>query len=394
MTKRALLLLLSLIGGLGLVYLLYVVRGHETLPDFVVFNTAGVRFISGDPLYQAADGHYQFKYLPASAICFVPYAILPLGLAKYAWMVTITAALIGIVTVSRRLMIFSHDSWKVLVLPTVLIMAKYYLRELDLGQANAVMVCLLVAGSMMLIRGRPLAAGLLIGLAALLKPYALVFLPYLMIRREWRSFAAAALVIAGAILLPTVRYGLTGNIDLLRGWLNLMTGSTPSLLTNPDNISLFGFYAKWIGVEQLSVVMLFAALSIAVIGLIFVYAVQSSRGHSSDDTQISNADRLIEVASLLLLIPLLSPQGWDNGFLAATMAIMMLIAFRTKFSRPYRWFLLVNFAVIGLSLYDLMGRKLYRTFMDTSVLTVCFLILFSYLIALRLRLPATARERS
>ena len=67
------------------------------LVDFTVFHTAGERFLAGASLYQASDGHYQFKYVPSSAACFVPFALLPLEIAKFIWLVVTFGSVVGVV---------------------------------------------------------------------------------------------------------------------------------------------------------------------------------------------------------------------------------------------------------------------------------------------------------
>ena len=42
-------------------------------------------------------------------------------------------------------------------------------------------------------------------------------------------------------------------------------------------------------------------------------------------------------------------------------------------------------ATIGLSLFDLMGRERYAAFMAWSIITVCFVVLVSALVGLRVR---------
>lgn len=52
---------------------------------------------------------------------------------------------------------------------------------------------------------------------------------------------------------------------------------------------------------------------------------------------------------------------------------------------PARWFLALNFAVISLSIYDVIGRSAYQAFMNASILTVNFLVVVAYLVVMRLR---------
>ena len=88
---------------------------------------------------------------------------------------------------------------------------------------------------------------------------------------------------------------------------------------------------------------------------------------------------------LLALIPMLSPQGWDYVFLVATPAVAMFANYDDRLPPAWRWVTWAAVATIGLSLFDLMGRERYATFMAWSVITVCFVILVSALVGLRVR---------
>ncbi len=69
----------------------------------------------------------------------------------------------------------------------------------------------------------------------------------------------------------------------------------------------------------------------------------------------------------------------------SVLAVTILVYHFFDYSRPWQVFLVVNFGVISLSIYDVMGRSLYKSFIAWSVLTVNFLILVGYLAYLRLR---------
>ena len=71
----------------------------------------------------------------------------------------------------------------------------------------------------------------------------------------------------------------------------------------------------------------------------------------------------LEGALLLLLIPLLSPQGWDYVFLIGTPAVMLLLNDLQSLPRGLRNATIAAIAVAALSIFDLMGRTAYSTFM-------------------------------
>jgi len=88
---------------------------------------------------------------------------------------------------------------------------------------------------------------------------------------------------------------------------------------------------------------------------------------------------------LLLLIPLLSPQGWDYVFLIGTPAVMLLIDRLGALPRDLKVATVAAIAISALSIYDLMGRQAYATFMALSLITICFLVEVAALVTLRFR---------
>ena len=63
----------------------------------------------------------------------------------------------------------------------------------------------------------------------------------------------------------------------------------------------------------------------------------------------------LEVALLMLLVPLLSPQGWDYGPLLATPAVVCLVDRWGDLSPAWRGLVAGSLAAMGLTLYDVMA---------------------------------------
>ena len=97
-------------------------------------------------------------------------------------------------------------------------MAKFYAHELVLGQVNLLFAVLAVLGIVWLRRGADAAAGLLFALAVVVKPYAMIFAPWLATRRNRLAFAAMVAGLAMLLVLPATRYGWDGNLHLLSDW--------------------------------------------------------------------------------------------------------------------------------------------------------------------------------
>jgi hypothetical protein len=84
-------------------------------------------------------------------------------------------------------------------------------------------------------------------------------------------------------------------------------------------------------------------------------------------------------------VPLLSPQGWDYVFLVSTPAIALLANYEGDLPLPVRLLTGAAVLMIGLSLYDVMGRANYAAFMAMSIITVCFIVIVAALVTLRVR---------
>jgi hypothetical protein len=375
--KTALFILLAVVLSI----IIFHFRIKDEMGDFEVNYNAGKRLRWAETLYRVDDGHYMFKYLPSSAFLYLPLSHLPLDVAKAVWYFLILAAVVLILSLSNRLLSNGNKSICTLILPLV-ILAKFYLRELKLGQINAFVTAVLLLMLWNLLPDtkknspkKDLWAGFLWGLAVAMKPYAVVFLPYLVIKQRWRALLSGFVFLGLAILSPAVFYGLQGNFIVLQEWYSTLSKSTPGLLASADNISIIAFFTKWMGPNDQSM-MLSAGVILILAILVFVLILKGkdmSRAH------------VLECSLLLLLIPLVSPLGWDYTLLMSTLAIMLIIQKFTTYSKLWRTILIINFALIFFLSYDLLGRELYVTIMLWSIPTLNFLILGGYLAYLRFK---------
>jgi hypothetical protein len=368
-SKRTSVLLLTL--GLLFFAVLFFFRIGGDMVDFRVNYRAGARLLAGETLYQSADGHFMFKYFPSSALLYLPLALLPLPVAEAVWYAVIVLSSLALFFVSKRLVSGRTPApWPVLLLPP-LVLAKFFFRELQLGQINTLVTLLFLGMTAELLRPRDGRAGVLWGLATALKPYGLIFLPYFVVRRNGKALASGLAVLVLAFLVPSFFYGFERNVEVHREWYRTLRESTPGQLAGADSVSVGALVTKWGGEPDLAVavVLLLALLVLAVV-------VRGREVHRSP---------VLEVALLLVLIPLVSPLGWDYQLLTSVLAVTLLAHHRSRFTKAFRWVLLLNLFVAGFSIYDVMGRAAYGAFMGWSVLTVCFLLVAVSLGSLRWR---------
>ena len=91
----------------------------------------------------------------------------------------------------------------------------------------------------------------------------------------------------------------------------------------------------------------------------------------------------LEAAGLLVLVPLLSPQGWDYVLLLATPAVALIIDRLPELSRPWRIAAWTALAVQGLVIFDLVGRQAYGLYMRSSIVTLTALTMIVVLNKIR-----------
>ncbi|MGB7294933.1 MAG: glycosyltransferase family 87 protein [Candidatus Aminicenantales bacterium] len=359
--------------------LLFCFKFKSEMVDFEVNYKAGLRLSQGETLYRTTDGHWQFKYLPFSALLYLPLTYLPLSTAKACWFGLIVAASVSIVVMSSQAIDSKYNKCLSPALVAVLVMGRYFFREIQLGQINALITCLLVVVIWFLVRpesrGASSVGGVFGGLAAALKPYAIIVFPYFAVRKKWPALAAGAGVLSLAVLSPALFYGWKGNLIVLGEWRSSLTASTPSLFSSQDNISLLGSLMKWTHDRDLSLIMY--TIVVMSLGCFVLYLIHRGR-------RVSRA-AVLDGFLLLALIPLLSPLGWDYTFLSFTPAVMLISRHCGRYRPFWKIFLVLNFLVISLSLYDLMGSRLYAAFMSRSILTFHFLSLIGYLAYLRIK---------
>jgi glycosyl transferase family 87 len=371
---RILLLVLSIVSLVAL----FTTRVSRKMPDFDVYWTAGSRALAAAPLYREEDGHFQFKYLPAFAIVVSPIALVREPTAKALWFSASAVLMLVLLVLSLQAVPRLRRPAAVLLVLTFLAMAKFYAHEMVLGQVNLLFAALVALAVVWMRRGREAGAGLVLALTVAVKPYAIIFMPWLATRRRKLAFVAMAAGIVVILVVPAVRYGWWGNWHLHHDWWRTVTVTTVPNLTNQDNVSIAALFTKWLGPDSAAAPLtLLASCLLAAIAFAAIAVRRTLPPTAIPDT--------LEASLLLLLIPLLSPQGWDYVFLIGTPAVMLIINDLGALPRGLRVTTTAAIAVVALSIYDIMGRAAYSTFMRMSVITICVIVEFAALAALRFR---------
>ena len=350
-------------------------RVRRDFVDFEVDQLAATRVLAREPLYRESDGHFQYKYLPAFAFVMIPLAVIDIEKAKAIWYAISVGLLLLFVQQSVEGLPARRRRRRTLYWLVALCLLKFVIYELINGQFNLPLAVLAMTGLEAARRRRPALAGAVIAAAVFVKPYALIFVPWLAVVVGAPAVAAFFVVMAAGLLLPAAVYGWSGNLALLAGWFHTVTATTEPNLLLRHSISFAAMWAKWLGPGPAATIAA-GATAVAAAALVVIVWRQRAKTPEPD---------FLEFSLLLLLIPLLSPQGWDYVLLLGAPAFVCLIDRWTEMSAPWRIAIAAGLALTSVTAYDTVGQHLYMLVTDYAVIGIGAVILVLGLVQIRVR---------
>ncbi|MGH3724341.1 MAG: glycosyltransferase 87 family protein [Mycobacterium sp.] len=178
--------------------------------DLMVYRLGGLRVLHGEPLYVTEiPGAGWFTYTPFAGLMFAPLGFVPLGAAKVLWFLVNTGALFAIIWRCWRVLGYAADSRLAIACAGMTLVAfdiQPIHGTLWQGQVNLILAAIIIWD---LTRAQGARwRGWSVGVASGVKLTAIVFVPYLLVTRQWRSAmiatsAAVVTVALGWIVLPS-----------------------------------------------------------------------------------------------------------------------------------------------------------------------------------------------
>jgi alpha-1,2-mannosyltransferase len=181
--------------------------------DFVSFYAAGKLTLAGTPasVYDQAAHHLAEQQATVAGVPYMLFIYPPVflflcaGLARLPYLVAF--ALFEVVTLALFVMVMRgvlrEKGWQ-WIAPLLAFPAVFW--TIGLGQ-NAFLTGALLGGFTLLIDGRPILAGVLLGMACYKPHFALLAPVALVAGRHWRAFWAASVTTAGLIATSVVVFG-------------------------------------------------------------------------------------------------------------------------------------------------------------------------------------------
>jgi len=343
-----------IVGGvLALFAVLHVVRHGG---DFFTYWRAAQRFLAGAPQYPPSDGLGTYRYSPGVLLLLAPFTLVPVAAGRTIWFLLVVLS--GAWVARRLVRGLPSPLAGTAVLVGFLGVSRPFLDEFFYGQADWLVLSLLVAALAAEDRRRDLLAGVLAALAGGLKLAPFLLAVDFALRRRWRALGGVALGVLALVAAPLLTYGPAGTVDVHREWIGSLSTSAAGMVVGHLNQGVFGIVARAAGGLGAPDGL---ATGIAVLAAAAVVVAALSAAWPEPRR-----------ALLLFAVALASPLGWTWNFLTAWPALSLLAA-----SGP-RARLAVGIlgAALLACIYDVVGPRIEDQVFRWSLPGLGFLALF------------------
>jgi hypothetical protein len=365
-------------------------RRQRYAGDFDISMEFGRRFAYRQHLYQ---GGLHFPYLPAAAMFFSPFSMLPRPLA---FLLFYLAAIICLALVMRMLAAIvcrsppalRERTWEIAAV-TLVLAAHYIIRDLDDGGPNLILLALVTGGIYWAWAGRDLRAAGFLGAATAFKATAGIFIPFLIWKRRWRLAMYTAASTLVWLALPILRMGPADWWVHQREWIESAIGFAVGLnqaaayyygAGNSGNQSLRTAVIHLLD-GRLGISPRIAAIVAALI-LAAVFCWVTARPYA----ERMSTRWLRESSGLLLLAVLLAPIAWIQHLVVAIPALYLISAdwFAGEDFGPCARASMAVYAVLALVLNrSVIGKARYQVLLEYHVQTLCMLLVLGVLMRRR-----------
>jgi hypothetical protein len=291
-----------------------------------------------EPMHYATDP-------PGYILAFEPLTLLPLRQAFWLWEALNLAALMA-----SLVLLFKGSGlgvWPTLAVAALALLYPPIGEHFFYGQ-NKIFVLLMLA---LMIRwmadGHDALAGLILGVAVLMRGFPLLMVGYLLVRRRWRIITYATLGIVMGALVTLAILGLPQTLSFTTG---LRTVTMPRFLAVPINVSLGAFVSRmyWYAFGPrpgLSSLILRVLVIAAQLGLIALTVKATAKSRDTDDLDW-RAFSLWVVTAVLI-----APTAWVHYLVLMLIPFVMMAiaAGRGRANRRAIWMALASVLLIALS---------------------------------------------
>jgi hypothetical protein len=373
-------------------------NGRFWLSDFRVYYSAALNFISGGPVYLMSydEGSGFYKYSPATLFFFLPYLLMPYKAAAVIhfliicvsyWLtfLTLRSLLAGYFFKSR----VKHEYFLLgLSFGCILL---HFSRETYLGNINIILLLLCCKSLQLFLAGRNQAGGLLLGVALLLKPYLVILLIPLLIRRKLIPVFWTLGTIVIISLFPFFYPGPSGGFALYNTWISAMLDHNQ---TFPGMTSIGYLITQYFFPQFPPLADYIIALVVYGSTALFIYINDHQEKKWKSATEPKDMNLAFEWFLLIALLPGVIKTDWVLLQNSAPLITMMI--FIVAKQKQYLWMLIlfILWFFYGANSDDLLGRTFSRQILILGVMGLSNLLIITISVILFLLFRKSLRDDS
>jgi len=348
--------------------------------DLEVYYQAAQRMVSGEEIYNIAidnDGHRHFiyKYSPTALFLFLPFLLIPYQIAKVVYWIGLTVLIAVCLKKFFKLIIQEmpentkiHTNIILFALLTILI---HIDTELHLGQINIWLLALYIFTIESMLSGKNGLVGLFLAISIFIKPFGLIFIPFLILKRKYKSLMYFVLFFIMLFALPIIFYpSIDSFLALQKAWFHELAvelGRKQDLFADANH-TIFSVLARFTPLKFVLINETFQRIyQIVVLLLLGIAFLVFDRKNKSE---------LASVSVLIIFMPLFAFTS-KNAFLFAMPLAMYLLAFFKKQNLIYKILVVAGCMLVGGNIYELYGPEysmLYTELSLYSIGSICLLI--------------------
>jgi alpha-1,2-mannosyltransferase len=294
--------------------------------DLEVYRAGGLTVLDGRSLYDhPLVASLMFTYTPFAAVIFAPLALLPLGGADIVYTVLTVLLLLFAVARCWRWLGYRRDRAAVgivLLTGALALMFEPVRTTLYLGQINVLLLAIVVADLLRIRRSKWMGIG--VGIAAGIKLTPLVFIPYLLLTRQFKAAGVATASFVGTIAVGF----LCKPRDAYAYWVGGKFSEVARVgdVWSTGNQSLRGFLARLVSPpEATATIWVVLALLIGALG--FGAAVLAHR----------RGEELLAVSVIGLCSTAVSPYSWSHHWVWFVPLAVFALNRALTTRRPSMW---------------------------------------------------------
>lgn len=218
---RKYVLLWTILFTLMFVYSVLNSRNIHLDSDFTVFWTAGHNFTSGADLYNRTGGIERYIYPPFAAMLFQLFALFPVKVAACIYTLINFLLFLLSISISKEILNYFVTGRKKINMALIfgaVCSFRFFWYHTQFVQMNELMLVLCLASINSSIKGREWRAVIFLTLAIFIKILPVFFVPWLLLRGNYKTVLKFIICIAVCVALPCLWRGWQAGISDLHNY--------------------------------------------------------------------------------------------------------------------------------------------------------------------------------